>query len=88
LTAAAVPARKDSEIAREDTRHYTCAALLIVQDRSRRRLVHFKLCAHLLQAGSDRLNLLLLLRERALKILLLLRCISLEVFLLLRDGRF
>ena len=47
-------------------------ASLVVQNRLRRRLVHFKLCTHLLQSRSKRFNLLLLFRELGLKVLLLL----------------
>ena len=41
-------------------RGYIIQALLIIQDRSRRRFVEFKLVAHLLQARSKNFNLLLL----------------------------
>jgi hypothetical protein len=40
-------------------------ALLIVQDRLRCRFAHFKLGGHFLQARGKRLNLPLLLRNRA-----------------------
>jgi hypothetical protein len=45
-------------------------ALLIVDDRLRRRCFQFDLSAHFLQACSKRINLLLLLRDFGFKVLL------------------
>ena len=44
--------------------------LPILDDRSRRRPIHFKLSAHFFQARSKRSNLFLMGREFGLKILL------------------
>src|SRR4030095_16484504 len=47
------------------------AASAIVQNRLRCGFIQFELCAHLLQARSERLNLLLLARELGTKAILL-----------------
>jgi len=62
-----------AEIAREDTRHYTYASLLIVTDHLRRRFAYFNLGAHFLnlrgllfQVCSENLHILVLLRDGGL----------------------
>ncbi len=57
----------------EDFAYLQSSALLMVEGRSRCGFAHFKLCAHLLQAGSERSDLFLLLRKLGLKVLLQLR---------------
>ena len=52
---------------------WSCADLVIVDDRLRRPSAQFKLGAHPLQARSKRFNLLLLVRGSRLEVFLLLR---------------
>jgi hypothetical protein len=64
---------------RNATAGWSSAALLIVSHQLRRRSAHFDLIADLLHNGSQRFDLLLLLRDFRPKLLLLIRKLSLEV---------